>query len=120
MVVVVSLYRTIKKPISMKLFIALFSLVVLSTSSIGDNLKSSENDVITYEVVFDGNEGGMHFFTDSKNEAITVEDEESKLFEKFSQDANSYVGRTFTILFKATDADSDVYTVTSVIELELK
>ncbi|WP_160128334.1 hypothetical protein [Kordia antarctica] len=61
-----------------------------------------------------------HFFTDSEDKAITIEDEESKLFMKFGEDANSYVGRTFTLLLKATDADSDVYSAKSVVELELK
>lgn len=104
----------------MKLFIILFSLVVVATNPIGDNVALLNNDILTYDVVFDGNEGGMHFFTDSEDKAITIEDEESKLFQKFDKDANSYVGRTFTMLLKTTDAESDVYTATSVLELELK
>lgn len=106
----------------MKLLIALFSLVTFTTSSIHTNsdLESSKNDVIAYEVVFDGYEGGMYFFTDNKDNAITIEDEESKLFEKFTQDANSYVGKTFTIMLKSTNAEHDVYTAKSVVEIELQ
>lgn len=105
----------------MKLFITLFSLAIFSTNSIIDNSASIENDSTTYEVVFDGNEGGMCFFTDSKDQAITVEDEENKLFEKFNQDPNSFVGKTFTMLVKATDiSDQGIYTAKSVVEFKIK
>ncbi|QHI35604.1 hypothetical protein IMCC3317_09500 [Kordia antarctica] len=45
----------------MKLFITLFSLIVLATNPIGDTLEPLNDDVITYNVVFDGNEGGAFF-----------------------------------------------------------
>ncbi|QHI36910.1 hypothetical protein IMCC3317_22800 [Kordia antarctica] len=104
----------------MKLLITFFSAVVLFTSSVSNNLESLNNDVITYEVVFDGSEGGLCFFTDSQDDAITVEDDENKLFVKFNQDANSFVGKTFTILLKPNKVDNGVYKAKSVLKLELK
>lgn len=104
----------------MKLLITLFSTIVLFTSSMSNNSESLNDDFISYEVVFDGSEGGMHFFTDSNDDAITVEDDENKLFVKFNQDANSFVGETFTILLKRNNADTGVYDATSVVNLELK
>ncbi|EDP98046.1 hypothetical protein U8527_18785 [Kordia algicida OT-1] len=104
----------------MKILIALFSITILSINSIDYTSKSLNNNITTYEVVFDGAEGGMLFFTDSKEEAITVKDEENKLFKKYGEDANSYVGRAFTMLLKAADDNDRVYKVESVIELKMK
>ncbi|WP_430411539.1 hypothetical protein [Kordia sp.] len=105
----------------MKLIITLFSLVAFSTSLTMSNSEEAKNDnnINTYKVVFDGSEGGMCFFTNSNNQAITIEDEENKLFEKYGKDDNSFVGKTFTMQLKATNTTDHVYTIKSVIEFKI-
>lgn len=103
----------------MKLIITLFMVMAINIFNPHDFLDSN-TEVISREVLFDGSEGNLHFFTDTNNEAITIEDEKGTIWRNLKRGSNDYVGRYFILTLKETNLETKLYNPASVIKLKLK
>jgi len=104
----------------MKTLFTLFSISYLFISSINTEKNStvSITDKTDY-AVFDGSEGDLLFFTNNKDEAITIEDEGKILFKSYEKQPNDYVGEKFKISIKDDVDKNNVYNAKSILKLEI-
>jgi len=95
-------------------------VIFMSTTNTDLNMLHTNNSTQIDEAIFDGNEGNLYFFTDSKEKAITIEDNDNELFKDFELSANNYVGKTFEILIEPNKLQNNVCDSKAVIKLKLK
>ena len=106
----------------MKLFLTVLTTLTISALLFLNADKTNKhNRILTDVVIFDGYEGNMYFFTNSLKEALTIEDNNSEVFEKYKLKSNDHVGKTFTLLFKLDQKSTNNYMPCSaVVDLKLQ
>ena len=92
----------------------------ISTTNTDLNTLDTNNSIQIDEAVFDGNEGNLYFFTDIDEKAITIEDNDNKLFKDFELTPNYYVGKTFELLIKPNKLKNNTCDSKSVLKITLK
>ena len=95
-------------------------VLFMSTTNVNFGDANKNDDVRINNVVFDGNEGNLYFFTDADDKAITIEDNEDVLFKDFALAPNNYVGKTFEIVIDKKEIKNNVCNSKSVITIKLK
>ncbi|AOW17350.1 hypothetical protein LPB03_07695 [Polaribacter vadi] len=95
-------------------------VMFISTTNVDLNKIHTNNSIEIDEAVFDGNEGNLYFFTDTDEKAITIEDNENKLFKDFELAPNSYVGKTFELQIAPNKLKNNVCDSKAVIKITLK
>lgn len=105
----------------MKYLATFLGTIVMFISTTNVDLNTNANNSIQIdEAVFDGNEGNLYFFTDIDEKAITIEDNENKLFKDFELAPNNYVGKTFKLLIEPNKLKNNTCDSKSVLKITLK
>ena len=106
----------------MKLILTVITIFTISTFVLLNlDLNEKKNNIQSDLVVFDGFEGNLYFFTNSFNEALTIEDTNSEAFNKYSLKDNNHVGAYFKLLLNSNQKSKNNYfSSTSVVDLKLQ
>ena len=103
----------------MKLISILFSLFFASTIVVNSNAINMENRGITKQVVYDGYDGRIFYFTDIKDNTIIIEDiNASKTLNNYNLEANKHVGKAFNLTVKQSTEDN-IYSEIEVVSINL-
>ena len=103
----------------MKLISILFSLFFASTIVVNSNAINMENRGVTKQVVYDGYDGRIFYFTDIKDNTIIIEDiNASKTLDNYNLQANKHVGKAFNLTLKQT-TDDNIYSEIEVVSINL-
>ena len=106
----------------MKYLATLLGTIVMfiSTTNVDVTALETNNSFQIDEAVFDGNEGNLYFFTDIDEKAITIEDDEDKLFKDFELAPNNYIGKTFELLIAPNKLKNNTCNSKAVLKITLK
>ncbi|MEM5538542.1 hypothetical protein [Olleya sp. AS48] len=104
----------------MKLISILFSLFFASTIVVNSNAVNTMDDRgITKQVVYDGYDGRIFYFTDIKDNTIIIEDiNASKTLNNYNLEANKHVGKAFNLTVKQSTEDN-IYSEIEVVSINL-
>lgn len=102
--------------------IAIFlSVFLISFLSVNISVKEEKPYNIVEEVaVFDGKEGNLYFFTNSKKEALTIQDDDDIFLKYFTETPNDFVDRSFKISIDKKFLVKNVCSSKHVTKIELK
>lgn len=78
-----------------------------------------EDRGVTKQVVYDGYDGRIFYFTDIKDNTIIIEDiNASKTLDNYNLQANKHVGKAFNLTLKQTK-DDNIYSEIEVVSINL-
>ncbi len=98
------------------LFSLFFTLIIGNNSNFENKL---EERGVVKQVVFDGYEGQIYFFTDSNDNIIIIEDiNVSKALNNYKLQENKNVGKAFDLKLKQTKKDN-IYSEIEVLSINL-
>lgn len=98
--------------------LSIFLCIITSKDSVVDD--NVVNNVIQETVVFDGKEGNLYFFTNSKKEALTIQDDDDIFLKYFTETPNDFVDKSFKISIDKKFLVKNVCSSKHVTKIELK
>lgn len=103
---------------SIAIFLSVFLMSFFSVDISENNLKS--DNLIEEIAVFDGKEGNLYFFTNTKKEALTIQDDDDVLKETFTEKPNDFVDTSFKIVIKKKHLVKNFCDAKNIIKINIK
>ena len=106
----------------MKTAITILSFLLIAVTSVDSSENTTKKAATIFEMpaTFDAQEGNLLFFTDANYKALTIEDNDNKLFKDFEKSPNSYVDKSFVIYSKSNDFSNYYCSADDILKIELK